>query len=63
MENIPFQDLNRLHESVSSELQEAINDVIGRSAFVGAGNSRDFEEAFASAHNAKHGVGLSLIHI
>lgn len=57
MNNIPFQDLTRLHASIEDELKEAIDDVVARSAFVGAGNSRGFEEAFAEAHAANHGVG------
>lgn len=57
MSNIPFQDLTRLHASIEDELKTAIESVVARSAFVGAGNSRDFEEAFADAHGAKHGIG------
>lgn len=55
---IPFQDLNRLHGSIEGELSAAIDDVVGRSAFVGAGSCRAFEAAFANAHHAAHAVGV-----
>lgn len=57
--DVPFQDLTRLHDSIAEELDEAIADVIARSAFVGAGASAAFEEAFAAAHGVDHALGVA----
>lgn len=54
---IPFQDLGRLHASIETELRTAIDDVIARSGFVGAGSCADFEAAFATAHGVDHAIG------
>ncbi|MEM9520917.1 MAG: DegT/DnrJ/EryC1/StrS family aminotransferase [Actinomycetota bacterium] len=54
---IPFQDLGRLHQSIETELREAIDDVIARSGFVGAGSCAGFEASFAAAHDAAFAVG------
>jgi dTDP-4-amino-4,6-dideoxygalactose transaminase len=55
---VPFQDLGRLHESIADELNEAIQQVIASSSFVGAGAARAFETAFAAAHGVEHAVGV-----
>lgn len=55
---VPFQDLGRLHDSIGEELRAAIDGVIARSAFVGAGSCRDFEENFATAHGVDHAIGV-----
>jgi dTDP-4-amino-4,6-dideoxygalactose transaminase len=54
---LPFQDLARLHRSIDDELREAIESVIARSNFVGAGAARDFEAAFAAAHYRAFATG------
>ena len=54
---VPFQDLGRLHDSIRDELRAAIDDVIDRSAFVGAASSAVFESAFATAHGVDHAIG------
>ena len=54
---VPFQDLARLHDSIGSELRAAVDDVIGRSAFVGAATVEAFEGAFATAHGVARAVG------
>ncbi|MFT5203943.1 MAG: dTDP-3-amino-3,4,6-trideoxy-alpha-D-glucose transaminase [Candidatus Aldehydirespiratoraceae bacterium] len=55
---IPFQDLGRLHDSIAGEIRAAIDDVLARSAFVGAASSASFEQAFADAHNVDHAIGV-----
>jgi dTDP-4-amino-4,6-dideoxygalactose transaminase len=55
---VPFQDLGRLHESIAGELNDAIQEVIARSSFVGAGAARSFETAFAAVHGVDHAVGV-----
>jgi len=56
--NVPFQDLGRLHGSIRAELDEAIANVVDQSSFVGARSCRQFETAFAAAHDAPHAVGV-----
>lgn len=57
MTPIPFLDLRRLHASIRPELDEAIDRVIGRSAFVGGLEVEAFEEAFAKTHDSTAAVG------
>lgn len=54
---VPFLDLARLHESIRSELDEAIDRVVAASAFVGGEEVEAFEEAFAIAHESPAAVG------
>ncbi len=54
---IPFQDLGRLHASIGDELDDAIRDVVSRSAFVGAASCSSFEREFADAHEATGAAG------
>lgn len=54
---VPFQDLARLHNSIDAELRAAMDDVVARSAFVGAGSCAPFEAAFAAAHGVEHAIG------
>jgi dTDP-4-amino-4,6-dideoxygalactose transaminase len=56
---IPFLDLARLHGSIRDELDEAIDRVIGASAFIGGEEVRAFESAFAEAHDVGHAVGCA----
>ena len=57
VDNIPFQNLGRLHGTIREEIDEAISGVVDRSAFVGASNSEDFEVDFAAAHDVAHARG------
>lgn len=54
---VRFQDLTRLHDSISSELTDAIQRVASSSAFVGGAEVDHFETSFAEAHAAPGAVG------
>ena len=54
---VPFLDLGRLHESIRGDLDEAFDRVVSQSAFVGGDEVREFEDAFADAHESRSAVG------
>jgi dTDP-4-amino-4,6-dideoxygalactose transaminase len=56
--NIPFVDLNAQYESIKEEIDEAIANVISKSAFIGGTYVKSFEAAFAEFCNAKHCIGV-----
>ncbi len=56
--NIPLVDLKKQYESIKDEINDAISDVISRSAFVGGPFVKSFEEAFAKFCNVKHCIGV-----
>lgn len=56
---IPFLDLSRLHDSIRSELDSAIDRVVRTSSFIGGGEVERFERAFALAHGRQHCVGCA----
>jgi len=56
--NIPFVDLKAQYESIKSEIDNAIAEVIGKTAFVGGPFVKAFEEAFAKFCHVKHCVGV-----
>jgi dTDP-4-amino-4,6-dideoxygalactose transaminase len=55
--DVPFLDLARLHGQLRDELHEALDEVLGTSAFVGAPASRAFEDDFAAACGAPYAAG------
>lgn len=57
MQRIPFLDLRRLHRSIQSDLDAAIERVVSNAAFVGGAEVRRFEEAFGAAHHTGEGAG------
>lgn len=54
---VPFQDLHRLHSSISDDIDAAIARVGASSAFVGGPEVAAFERDFALAHDAAGAVG------
>jgi dTDP-4-amino-4,6-dideoxygalactose transaminase len=56
--NIPLVDLKAQYESIKSEIDEAVSEVISKSAFIGGPFVEFFEKAFASFCNVKHCVGV-----
>jgi dTDP-4-amino-4,6-dideoxygalactose transaminase len=56
---VPFLDLGRLHASIRSELDEAIDRVLRTSSFVGGGEVKGFEAAFGDAHGLPSGAGCA----
>ena len=56
--NIPFVDLKSQYESIKSEIDSVVSDVITKSAFIGGSYVKDFESAFAEFCNTKHCIGV-----
>ena len=52
---VPLVDLDRLHASIRSELDAAVESVIESSQFIGG--TRRFEDAFAAAHGLEAAAG------
>ena len=56
--NIPFVDLRSQYENIKEEIEEAIRQVISKTAFIGGTFVQEFEEAFAAFCGVKHCVGV-----
>jgi len=56
--NIPFVDLRSQYDSIKEEIDEAISQVISKTAFVGGPFLDSFEQSFAKFCNAKHCIGV-----
>lgn len=56
---IPFVDLHRQYISIKEEIDNAINDVIQNTAFIGGKKIADFEEDFAKWLGIKFCVGCA----
>lgn len=57
--NIPFVDLKAQYDSLKSEIDEAIQEVIDTTSFIGGKKVADFEEAFAKYLGAQRCVGCA----
>lgn len=57
--NIPFLDLKAQYHSIKEEVLPAINDVLENTAYVLGKPVSEFEAKFATAHSAKHCIGVS----
>lgn len=55
---IPFLDLKKQYKAIKQEIDEAIADVIKKTAFVGGEHVKRFEEEFASFCGAEYCVGV-----
>jgi dTDP-4-amino-4,6-dideoxygalactose transaminase len=56
--NIQFVDLKAQYESIKTEIDEAISDVISKTAFIGGSFVVSFEKAFAAFCEVKNCVGV-----
>jgi len=56
---VPFVDLKAQHKAIQNEVESAIANVIGDTAFVGGKYVEQFEESFASFCGTKYAVGVS----
>jgi len=56
---IKFLDLHAQYRSIQSEIDDAIADVISRSAFVGGPDVAGFEKAFAAYQQVMHCIGVA----
>ena len=57
--SIPFLDLQRQYSDIKQEIDEAIQAVVSKSAFIGGPAVESFEAAFAAYCQAKHCVGVA----
>jgi dTDP-4-amino-4,6-dideoxygalactose transaminase len=56
---IPFVDLHRQYKSIQTEIDQAIQDVIKDTAFIGGKRVTDFESEFANWLGVKHCIGCA----
>ena len=56
--NIPFVDLKAQYDSIKSEIDQAISDVISGTAFIGGPFVKSFESKFAEFCGVKNCVGV-----
>ncbi|MGH7496517.1 MAG: DegT/DnrJ/EryC1/StrS family aminotransferase [bacterium] len=56
---IPFIDLKRQYDSIKTEIDSAIAEVINAAAFIGGPHVESFERAFAGFCNTKHCIGVA----
>ncbi len=56
--NIPFVDLKGQYDGIKKEIDEAIAEVISKSAFIGGQHVKAFEEDFAKFCGAKYCIGV-----
>lgn len=56
---IPFVDLNLQHESIKTQLQQAMQAVFEKGDFILGQALKEFETAFAAESGTKYGVGVA----
>jgi dTDP-4-amino-4,6-dideoxygalactose transaminase len=56
---IPFLDLKTQYQSIKSEVQSELNEVLDRTAYICGEKVKRFEQGFANAHDVKHCLGVS----
>ncbi len=56
--DIPLVDLKTQYMNIKKEINEAINEVISQTAFVGGAYVKTFESAFANYCGVKHCIGV-----
>jgi dTDP-4-amino-4,6-dideoxygalactose transaminase len=56
--NIPFLDLKAQYQSIKSEVNPAIQQVLDNTAYILGKSVSDFEKAFAEAHHVKHCIAV-----
>ncbi len=56
---VPFLDLKTQYESIKSDIQREVNDVLDNTAYICGKKVKAFEEAFARQHGATYCLGLS----
>ena len=56
---IPFVDLKTQYKSIQKSIDEAINNVIGETAFIGGKYVKQFEKDFAELYGVKHVISCA----
>jgi dTDP-4-amino-4,6-dideoxygalactose transaminase len=57
--NIPFVDLKAQYDSIKSEIDGAIGNVISETAFIGGKYVKKFEKEFAELYGVKHCISVA----
>lgn len=57
--NIPFVDLQAQYRNIKPEIDKAVHQILDSSSYILGKAVKDFEAAFAKAHDAKHCLGVS----
>jgi len=55
---IPFVDLKGQYDSIKADIDQAISEVISKTAFIGGSHLKNFESAFAKFCGVKHCIGV-----
>lgn len=55
---VPFVDLTSQYQSIKPEIDKAISNVIGETAFIGGKYVREFESQFSALYGVKHCIGV-----
>ncbi len=56
---IPFVDLKVQYQTIKQEIDEAVANVLGETAFIGGKYVKSFEEAFAKTYGVKHCISTA----
>jgi dTDP-4-amino-4,6-dideoxygalactose transaminase len=56
---VPFLNLVQQYRTIEAEVNDAIQDVLSRAAFIGGAAVRDFEENFQGVAGSEHVVGVA----
>lgn len=56
---VPFVDLNAQYQSIKPDIDNAIQDVIAKTAFIGGEYVKKFEQEFAELYGVKHVVSCA----
>lgn len=57
--NVPFVDLTAQYDSIKSQIDNAIHEVISETAFIGGKFVKQFEDDFAKAYGVKHVISCA----
>lgn len=57
--NIPFVDLKAQYQSIKTEMDTAIANVINETAFIGGKYVKEFEQNFATLYGVKHCISVA----
>ncbi|OFX73827.1 MAG: erythromycin biosynthesis sensory transduction protein eryC1 [Bacteroidetes bacterium GWE2_29_8] len=57
--NVPFVDLKKQYQSIKTEIDNAIQNVIENTAFIGGKAVKEFEQNFANTYKVKHCISTA----
>src|SRR3954462_3314823 len=56
---VPFVDLKAQYQSIKDDIDDAIQSVIGETAFIGGKYVKEFEQQFASLYGVRHVISCA----